>query len=190
MITPSINVAVNHSYLQTGRSTLVTMVPYVPKNNHHSLLQNINAVIEKALIEEPPSVSGAGAVFNSAGGITMKQTPSPELTRFQMLNYYLVSVREAGDIDANTASIAWNAWKLLSGLMGKPLPVPDAAPGPDGQLLYAWNKEEHHLELEFFPNGPAEFFYLNRLSNETWEGEYIVDKPISQDVKARLKVFI
>src|SRR5438034_355379 len=39
--------------------------------------------------------------------------------------------------------------------------VPDARPGPNGELLYSWDRDEHHLELEIFLDAPAEFFYEN-----------------------------
>ncbi len=114
---------------------------------------------------------------------------SKELSRMQQLNYYLGSVRDAGDISESTATLALIAWATLSDAISNSLSVPDAAPGPEGQLLYAWNKGEHHLELEIFPNSPAEFFYLNRVSNESWEDEYDVNTPVSQQAKDKLSIF-
>ena len=174
----------------TGRPQIVIEQPRIPKDIESPLLKDINATIAKTLIEEPSSISGTGAIVNRSGTIMMQQAPSPELTRLQRLNHYLAFVREAGDIASNTAETAWQTWKMLSSSMDRPLPVPDAAPGPDGQLLYTWNKGDHHLELEIFPNGPAEFFYLNRVSSETWEEEYLIGNSISLDAKARLTIFI
>ena len=109
--------------------------------------------------------------------------------RAQRLNHYLASVRDAGEISADVAIRALSAWFTLRGAMLENLSVPDAAPGPEGQLLYAWNNVEHHLELEVFPNGPAEFFYLNRFSNDSWEDEFNVNTPVSQRVHDALSIF-
>jgi hypothetical protein len=108
----------------------------------------------------------------------------------QELNHYLSSVQEAGNISTHTASVAWDEWNLLCHSVGSLLPIPDAAPGPEGQLLYAWNKEEHHFEAEIFPDDTIEFFYWNRKTNEAWEKDCKTGDPISQDIVSRLKIFI
>ncbi len=109
--------------------------------------------------------------------------------RRQMLHDYLQTIRDAGDISADTAKLAWNAWQHLREAAARDLSVPDAAPGPEGQLLYAWNKSEHHLELEIFPNRPAEFFYFNRVSQEAWEEAYHIDQPLSQQAQDKFAIF-
>jgi hypothetical protein len=67
--------------------------------------------------------------------------------------------------------------------------VPDTGVGPDGEILYTWNKDEHHFELEIFSNGLGEFFYLNHQTNEMWEHEFEVGDSIPEEVKDRLKLF-
>lgn len=113
-----------------------------------------------------------------------------EWGRVQHLNNYLGNIRDAGDIDPTTAAMAWDAWKALSEVTQRSLPVPDAAPGPNGELLYTWDKAEHHLELEFARDGSAEFFYRNRESGQLWGAEYTTGALLSQEVEEKLRIFI
>ena len=186
MTTVSMNDSVNYASPHTGCHAIAITISHRPKDDVDFPFEHERVRI---IPEKSSSVSDAGVVGTHYGGI-ITQAPASEMTRPQMLYHYLVSVRDAGDIDAKTASLAWIAWKRISDAMGEPLLVPDAASGPEGQLLYAWNQGEHHLELEIFPAEPAEFFYLNRSSNETWEEEYTVGNPVSQEAKARLNVFM
>ena len=71
-----------------------------------------------------------------------------EAGRWQKLNHYLGAARRAGSISSQTANFAWAAWKHLSAETGHALSVPDAATGPNGELLYTWDEGIHHLELE------------------------------------------
>jgi hypothetical protein len=59
---------------------------------------------------------------------------------------------------------AWRAWCQAWAASGFRLGVPDACSGPDGQLLYTWDRGRHHLEVELVPGGPDEFFYRDRES--------------------------
>lgn len=111
---------------------------------------------------------------------------SIELTRQQKLYHYLPDVKKAGEITSSTTKIAWEAWCSLYYFMDKRLPVPDAGTGPDGQLLYVWDKGMHHFEMEIFPDAPAEFFYLNRETDETWELDYIIGEPLNIKIKTWL----
>jgi hypothetical protein len=81
-----------------------------------------------------------------------------------------------------TASLAEKVWFNLSKLIGRSLPVPSAATGPDGQVLYSWSVGKDHLEIEILPTGSAEVFYRNRISGENWLTEYLIDR---QDIPAK-----
>jgi hypothetical protein len=72
--------------------------------------------------------------------------------------------------------------------MGNLLSVPDACPGPDGQLLYTWDHGDHHLELELFPDAPAEFFYENDTTGDVWEATYIVGKSVPAGAMDKLRI--
>lgn len=109
--------------------------------------------------------------------------------RVQELSAYLEGLVGSHEISSDTATYAWNAWKDLSGAAGGTLLVPDAAPGPNGELLYTWNRGEHHFELEMFANGSAEMFYANRESGELWGSEYCPGESLSPEAAAKLGFF-
>ncbi len=46
------------------------------------------------------------------------------------------------------------------------LPVPTAIPSEDGSMHLAWDREQHHLDVDLFPDGSFEWFYRNRLTDE------------------------
>jgi hypothetical protein len=117
------------------------------------------------------------------------ETSLRENARAQRLAYYLGKLARQGDLSDDTALLAWRAWNKLSEAFGT-LPVPDAAPGPNGELLYTWNTGEHHLELEIFADGSAELFYANRVSGDLWGSEYTIGGPFSDDVREKLRAFI
>jgi len=111
------------------------------------------------------------------------------LSRPQQLNYYLGTARDLGEISPHTAQFALSAWIKLSAELRGLLQVPDAATGSEGEVLYSWDRNEHHLELEIFANDKAEFFYLNRVSNETWEDELQPTTPISEPIAEKIALF-
>ena len=105
----------------------------------------------------------------------------------QSLADYLSRMVQLGDITHRTATLAWDAWNQF--VQADPaLPPPNACPGPDGQLLFTWDDQEHHVELEIFPEGPAEMFYRNRSSGALWEYDFTIGDPIAQSVKDKLRL--
>jgi hypothetical protein len=117
------------------------------------------------------------------------QAPAANLRRVQGLIDYLDRIAADRLITPEMALLTWDAWNKLSVATENTLPVPDACPGPDGELLYTWDHEEHHLELEIFPDQPAEFFYRSRRSSELWECEYVIGESLPNDTLARLQLF-
>jgi hypothetical protein len=107
-----------------------------------------------------------------------------------MLHYYLEAAIRTGSLEATTASAAMKSWKALSTASDKKLPVPDASVGPDGQLMYTWDRGGHHFELEIFPDGSGEFFYFNRHTNEMWGYDYVAGDVVPEKVVNRLKPFL
>jgi hypothetical protein len=101
-----------------------------------------------------------------------------------------VSIGSEPLITRSTASIAVRAWLDVSDATGNALPVPAACTGPDGQMMYTWDKERHHLELEITADGAGEFFYRNRETSELWGEEYRPGTPLAHDVVTKLKLFI
>src|SRR5438445_5585625 len=119
--------------------------------------------------------------------------PSSEfrlLRRVQGLVDYLNQSVDQELITPRVARLAWNAWTSLSNSTGNALLVPDACPGPDGELLYTWDRGEHHLELEIFADTPAELFYENELSGEIGEATLVIGEPVAAEVLNRLRLFV
>jgi hypothetical protein len=75
---------------------------------------------------------------------------------------YKVATGPDAVIAPEMAHRAWRAWCQAWSASGFRLPVPDACPGPDGELIYVWDRGRYHLELELIPDGPDEFFYRDR----------------------------
>lgn len=85
---------------------------------------------------------------------------------------YLRDVFKEGLISPETAREAMVAWLECWVATGYTLPVPAACTGPDGQMQYVWDRDEHHLELNFTPSEPASFFYRNRKTGELWMEDF------------------
>jgi hypothetical protein len=138
---------------------------------------------------------GAGLRF-STDDVTLTNAPKaiiegrlPYLPQERRLLAYLHEMKRAGAINENTLSLAQKAWDGLRGIVAGNLLVPTAGTGPDGQVLYTWDRGEHHFELEVFPDGIGEFFYMNRKTDATWEADYSVDEMIPEGVKNKLRIF-
>lgn len=119
--------------------------------------------------------------------------PSSEfrlLRRVQGLVDYLNQSVDQELVTPRVARLAWNAWTALSDSIGNALLVPDACPGPDGELLYTWDRGEHHLELEIVADTPAELFYENDVSGEVGEATLVIGEPVPIEVLNRLRLFV
>lgn len=112
-----------------------------------------------------------------------------ENERLQKLQHYLESLVRTKAVVRMTASVASKIWIKLLGALSNNLPVPDAGAGPDGEILFTWNRDDHHFELEIFPDQHGEFFYLNYRTDEMWECEYRLENAIPDKVKTTLKLF-
>lgn len=101
-------------------------------------------------------------------------------------------VASTGDhplIASETASLAALAWNLIQEASEGKASVPAACTGPDGQMLYSWDCGRHHLELEIYPNKPAEFFYKDRQTRELWGEDYNVGDPIPDEAVEKFRLF-
>jgi hypothetical protein len=103
---------------------------------------------------------------------------------------YLNGIADQELVTPGVARLAWQAWTALSNSMSNALLVPDACPGPNGELLYTWDRDGHHLELEIFSDAPAEFFYENDGSGEAWEAAFVIGEPVPPEALDRLRLFV
>lgn len=69
------------------------------------------------------------------------------------------------------------------------MPIPSAGTGPDGVMFYSWDKDQHHLEAEIFPDRDAEFFYRNRQTEDLW-GEDYAGGPLPDGLLEKLLLFL
>ena len=117
----------------------------------------------------------------------------PELERAareQRLFYYIDRAALSGEIMPQTAKLAWKAWTQVNGAFSRTLSVPDASYGPDGQFLFIWDRDEHHLELEIEQGGGAYFFYRNRISGAVWGSDHKLDGSLEPGIMEKLRIFV
>ena len=105
---------------------------------------------------------------------------------------YLSEVSSGDDplISRDTAMLAVKAWKLIWEASQRRMPIPAACTGADGQMLYAWDREQHHLELEIIPNQAAEFFYRDRETRELWGEDYVIGDPLPAEAVEKFRFFL
>ena len=65
------------------------------------------------------------------------------------------------------AAIILRVWKNVSGRAKGVTKAPLLDLMDDGVML-TWDKREHHLDIEVYPNGAIEIFYKNRGTGEFW----------------------
>ena len=111
-------------------------------------------------------------------------------TRLEGLRDYIKRVQKEELVSSKVAALALKLWEKLSAATGNSLAVPDACTGPDGELLYAWDRGDHHCELEIELEAQPTFFYWNRKSGESWETDIDLHCPVREEVLLRLGAFI
>jgi hypothetical protein len=100
-----------------------------------------------------------------------------------------VSTGDDATITPETAVLASKAWNQICIASGGKMPVPAACTGSDGQMLYSWDRDRHHLELEIIPGNPAEFFYRDRHTKELWGENYNIGDPIPVEAIEKFRLF-
>lgn len=88
-----------------------------------------------------------------------------------------------------TAKKSWDLWLAVRKATGYSMAVPSAGTGPDGVMFYSWDKGEHHLEAEIFPDRDVEFFYRNRRTGELW-GEDYAGRRVPDGLTEKLLLFV
>ena len=146
--------------------------------------------VRNLLIDEIPSVTlSAPTTAEVNANIMPLYIESADLGREQRLRQFIGNLRDKADVSSETASRVWRTWREISVASGRVLRVPDASAGPDDRFIFVWNKGEHHLELEFLPDGTMEFFYKNRASGYLWGEDYKTGETLTQEVLNKLAVF-
>ncbi|GEM_PF-4763007 len=92
-----------------------------------------------------------------------------------------------GDISPDTALLAREAWKEIERSLSFLLP-PIVSTVENAQVMFSWDKNEHHLVIEVFPNRSVELFYSNRNVHSPWEYDYEVGSLIPTEVINNIQV--
>lgn len=94
-------------------------------------------------------------------------------------------------VSVTVAEQAKHVWLKCMEMFGSLLVLPAAGATPDGQIIYSWDSEEHHLEAEIFGGTHAvEWFYRNRESGEFWEQEIGERESLSGEIVSALRHFL
>lgn len=66
--------------------------------------------------------------------------------------------------------------------------VPQAGVGEDGTVQFAWDVDEHHIDVDFLSSGGIEWFYRNRQTGKVATGEADKPTPLPKELLKHLKV--
>ncbi len=99
-------------------------------------------------------------------------TAGSEDLRLYQLKRYLERLQHTADT-SHIAQLAISLWQQIEHAV-KSYPVVSLSPA--GQVLFAWDRDEHHLEIEVFPDGHIEAFYYNLQTAETWDHDVVLDR--------------
>jgi hypothetical protein len=83
---------------------------------------------------------------------------------------YLRNLPQSGAVSPFIAASAEQMWRDYQPADGK-LPIPDAVATESGGILLAWDRDEHHVEIELMPSGSYDWLYRNRKTASYAGGE-------------------
>jgi hypothetical protein len=106
--------------------------------------------------------------------------------RNRKLIAYLNDCARRGAIPQGMAARAWWIWSQIAASMSFVVPVPNASPGGEQQILYSWDRDNHHLECEVFPDGRVEWFYRDRATGALWDLDATDSYPVPPEAQERL----
>ena len=131
------------------------------------------------------------ATLNVALGSHELEVPftDTQSRRVQGLKSYLDLCVEQRFISGTVYRATWQMWNKMSARLNGVLEVPDACPGPDGDILLTWDRASEHFELEVGEDSRATFFYVDRKRKTSWELTTGPDEPIDEAVARVLSFF-
>jgi hypothetical protein len=109
--------------------------------------------------------------------------------REAQLARYLLGVIEKGYASADTIEAARSSWEALDAATDRRVAIPNAGPGPNGEMILTWDQREHHFEIEVAPAEPPYLFYRNRESGETWGADLEPGEPVALEAIQHLLRF-
>jgi hypothetical protein len=109
--------------------------------------------------------------------------------RIKGFKEYLVMCEGRHSISTSVHNLGWLIWEKLNSRLGYALAVPDACPGPSGELLLTWDKDSDHFEVEVEPSLDVSFFYVNSHKNISWESPTTLNASIDNRTEQALRIF-
>lgn len=82
--------------------------------------------------------------------------------RLTKLDRYFQQQVTNGAISAEASSIYSNAFSEIVAALNFGVGVPDALPGPDGQMMYHWKSGTSSIQVEVSENKDAEFYFFDK----------------------------
>jgi hypothetical protein len=92
-------------------------------------------------------------------------------------------------IAPSVGRLAWKMWYKIDAESGGQLKIPNASPGPNGNILLTWDNGRHHFECEVESNLAIALFYADRIQHLAWELLTRLNEPLDTRVKRVLELF-
>lgn len=108
------------------------------------------------------------------------------------LKEYLDKLGRLGVITPLSSKKYYEAWHNVNQALstkGIILPIPNACPSPDGEMLFTWDSDQHHFEYELNLDDTVEYYYKNRYTRLDWYAEGIINQLIPDEAIEKLSYF-
>jgi hypothetical protein len=112
-----------------------------------------------------------------------------ESPRSKELRTYLAMCARRNFIEPVVERLGVRIWQKLMLRVGGRLEVPDACPGPEGEVLFTWDRSSRHLELEITSDLRATLFYVDTKSNVSWECPVNANESLDERIAKALSAF-
>jgi hypothetical protein len=99
--------------------------------------------------------------------------------------HYLRNLPQSGAVSPFIAASAEQLWRDIQSVTGN-LRVPDAVATGDGGILLAWDRDDHHVEIELMPSGSFDWLYRNRRTGVYAGGEDLALQVVPPELLSQL----
>jgi len=101
---------------------------------------------------------------------------------------YMESLKQpAGSFSATQVQAVFRFWQSARQALGKLVSLPLTQPTVDGAIQLAWEKGQHYLQVDIYPDSMVEWFYRNRDTNELDGTDEQRVSGLAQPLLARMK---
>jgi hypothetical protein len=96
---------------------------------------------------------------------------------------------EDGFIADSVRDATWYAWQVLNIHTADGLKVPDACPGPNGEVALSWDDGSKHFEVEVDRQARVTCFYQDLELKNAWEVPTDPHGQMDERIKTALGIF-